>query len=133
MRKTSQMLCWRSYEIYERETETNPPRRDMMDRIGKPEDKCDRQKDNHICFAPRDARIGTKTDGFVRGAILITVSYKLFSDSVHETVRLGAYTRISGREAYVIVLLSITLIFWFADSIHHIAPGWIGLGFTLVY
>ncbi|WP_238984937.1 SLC13 family permease [Candidatus Glomeribacter gigasporarum] len=69
----------------------------------------------------------------VRGAILITVSYKLFSDSVHETVRLGAYTRISGREAYVIVLLSITLIFWFADSIHHIAPGWIGLGFTLVY
>ncbi len=69
----------------------------------------------------------------VRGAILITVSYKLFGDTVHGIVHPGAYARISGREAHAIVLLSITLILWFTDSIHHLAPGWIGLGFTLVY
>lgn len=31
------------------------------------------------------------------------------------------------------LLLGLTLSLWFADSIHHVAPGWVGLGFALVY
>jgi len=31
------------------------------------------------------------------------------------------------------VLLAITLAFWFTDAVHRIAPGWVGLGFALVY
>ena len=69
----------------------------------------------------------------VRGAILVCVSHWLFADKVDEVAIPAASARMSARELHAIVLLMITLLFWFTDSIHHIAPGWVGLGFTLAY
>ena len=69
----------------------------------------------------------------VRGAVLVLVSYKLFADKVGKIDHSAASARVTAREAHAIVLLAITLAFWFTDSIHHIAPGWVGLGFTLAY
>lgn len=69
----------------------------------------------------------------VRGAILVYASHWLFADTVDEVAIPAAKVRMSTRELHAVVLLTITLLFWFTDSIHHIAPGWVGLGFTLAY
>lgn len=69
----------------------------------------------------------------VRGVILVYASHWLFADQVDEVAIPPASARMTARELHAIVLLAITLLFWFTDSIHHIAPGWVGLGFTLAY
>jgi hypothetical protein len=69
----------------------------------------------------------------VRGAILIFASYWMFGDKVGEVSMPVSSERLTTRELHAIVLLAVTLLFWFTDSIHHIAPGWVGLGFTLAY
>lgn len=69
----------------------------------------------------------------VRGAILVYVSHRLFGDKVDEVPIPATSTRMSARELHAVFLLAITLLFWFTDSIHHVAPGWVGLGFTLAY
>jgi di/tricarboxylate transporter len=69
----------------------------------------------------------------VRGAILVFVSHRLFADSVKKVSGATERIPVGRRELHTIVLLSVTLAFWFTDSVHHISPGWIGLGFTLAY
>lgn len=69
----------------------------------------------------------------VRGAVLIAVSYKFFHDTVPVRRQPTSYVPISRCELHTIMLLSITLVLWFTDAIHHIAPGWIGLGFSIAY
>ncbi|MBW0445689.1 sodium:sulfate symporter [bacterium M00.F.Ca.ET.228.01.1.1] len=69
----------------------------------------------------------------VRGAVLIFASYWLFADTVHAVSVSTDRVAVSKRELHTVALLTITLAFWFTDSIHHIAPGWVGLGFTLAY
>jgi hypothetical protein len=69
----------------------------------------------------------------VRGAVLVFASHRLFADSVGEVSVPADRVAMSKRELHAILLLAITLALWFTDSIHHIAPGWVGLGFTLAY
>jgi len=69
----------------------------------------------------------------VRGAVLIFASYWLFADTVPAVSVSTERVRVSKRELHTMALLAITLAFWFTDSVHHIAPGWVGLGFTLAY
>lgn len=69
----------------------------------------------------------------MRGAILVFASHRFFADSVEEASLPTERVAVSRRELHTIVLLAITLAFWFTDSVHHIAPGWVGLGFTLAY
>ncbi|WP_232442379.1 SLC13 family permease [Burkholderia ubonensis] len=69
----------------------------------------------------------------VRGAVLVLASYWLFADTVGEVEIPAARVALGRREWHAIVLLAITLALWFTDAVHHVAPGWVGLGFTLVY
>jgi di/tricarboxylate transporter len=69
----------------------------------------------------------------VRGAVLVYASHWLFADSVGAAVVPKGRSALSKHEWHIILLLAITLGFWFTDSVHHIAPGWVGLGFTLAY
>jgi di/tricarboxylate transporter len=69
----------------------------------------------------------------VRGAVLVFASHRLFADSVGEVSVPADRVAMSKRELHAILLLAIALALWFTDSIHHIAPGWVGLGFTLAY
>ena len=69
----------------------------------------------------------------VRGAVLVAVSYLMFPDTVSGEPPQPAIKPLSAHEVRVIVLLSATLTLWLTDSIHHLAPGWVGLGFSLAY
>ncbi|WP_232457751.1 2Fe-2S iron-sulfur cluster-binding protein [Burkholderia ubonensis] len=69
----------------------------------------------------------------VRGAVRVLASYWLFADTVGEVEIPAARVALGRREWHAIVLLAITLALWFTDAVHHVAPGWVGLGFTLVY
>lgn len=69
----------------------------------------------------------------VRGTILVFASHWLFADKVDDLAITEVSKRVTARELHTIALLAITLLFWFTDSIHHIAPGWVGLGFTIAY
>lgn len=69
----------------------------------------------------------------VRGAVLIGVAHWIFADRVHEVVLPPGGDAMRRSEWHTLVLLAVTLGFWFTDSLHHIAPGWVGLGFALVY
>lgn len=69
----------------------------------------------------------------VRGAVLVFASHWFFADSVGEVSVQTGRVAVSRRELHIMLLLAITLGFWFTDSIHHIAPGWVGLGFTIAY
>ncbi|WP_175664526.1 SLC13 family permease [Burkholderia ambifaria] len=69
----------------------------------------------------------------VRGAVLVLASWWLFADTVGEVEIPAARVALGRREWHAIVLLAITLAFWFTDAVHRIAPGWVGLGFALVY
>lgn len=70
----------------------------------------------------------------VKGAILTGCTVWLFPD------RLGAITRagreplqpLSGKERRLAVILFLTLAFWMTDSLHGIAPAWIGLAAAVV-
>lgn len=68
-----------------------------------------------------------------RGAVLIAASYWLFPDRITRTPAAEEIEPIGRRGWHTVILLSLTLAAWFTDSIHDIAPGWIGLGFTLLY
>lgn len=69
----------------------------------------------------------------VRGAVLVLASWWLFADTVGEVEIPAARVALGRREWHAIVLLAITLAFWFTDAVHRIAPGWVGLGFALAY
>jgi di/tricarboxylate transporter len=69
----------------------------------------------------------------VRGAILIGVSYRLFPDRVEADPPAPHTAPLSRQEVRVLILLSATLALWLTDSLHRIAPGWVGLGFSLAY
>ncbi|KVO89651.1 sodium:sulfate symporter [Burkholderia ubonensis] len=69
----------------------------------------------------------------VRGAVRVLASYWLFADTVGEVEIPAARVALGRREWHAIVLLAITLALWFTDAVHHVAPAWVGLGFTLVY
>lgn len=69
----------------------------------------------------------------VRGAILIATSYLMFPASVQRNVPTPQAAPLSRHEIRVLFLLSVMLLLWFTDTVHGIAPGWIGLGFSLAY
>lgn len=69
----------------------------------------------------------------VRGAVLVFVSHRIFADSVGAVGATDRRMPFSKPELRVLLLLGLTLALWFTDSIHHVAPGWVGLGFVLVY
>lgn len=69
----------------------------------------------------------------VRGAVLVASSYWLFPATVDRSPALPAMERLSRTELRVLVLLSVTLALWLTDSLHGIAPGWVGLGFSAAY
>lgn len=69
----------------------------------------------------------------VRGAILIAASYWLFPATVDTLPPSPSMDRLSRPEIRVLVLLSVTLVLWLSDSLHRIAPGWVGLGFSVAY
>lgn len=68
-----------------------------------------------------------------RGAVLVGTSFLMFADTVSAEPLQSKPTSLSREEMRVSILLLATLGFWFTDSLHHIAPGWVGLGFSLAY
>lgn len=69
----------------------------------------------------------------VRGAVLVGTSFLMFADTVLAEPPRAKAPPLSREEMRVSILLLATLGFWFTDSLHHIAPGWVGLGFSLAY
>ncbi|WP_186104662.1 SLC13 family permease [Burkholderia gladioli] len=70
----------------------------------------------------------------LRGAVLVLAAWRLFPDRIDTAGAAGAPpAALSRREWHAMTLLAITLAGWFSDAWHHVAPGWIGLGFALVY
>lgn len=69
----------------------------------------------------------------LRGGVLIAVSYFFFHDRIEAIDRFASLSPWSGEEKYTLSLISLMLFLWFTDAVHHIAPGWVGLGFVIVY
>ncbi|WP_246793518.1 SLC13 family permease [Burkholderia perseverans] len=70
----------------------------------------------------------------VRGAVLVYAARRLFPDQAQAARAPDAPHSAPGRrELHAAALLAITLGLWLTDSLHHVAPGRVGLGFVLVY
>ena len=69
----------------------------------------------------------------LRGLILTGAAFLMFPDTIPGELRPREPTRMSADEWRVLLLLFVTLALWFTDSIHHVAPGWVGLGFSIAY
>lgn len=65
--------------------------------------------------------------GLLKGIALIACIYMLFRGKPRPTVMAGSTGPLSVAERRLAVLVLLTLAFWFTDTIHGIAPAWVGL------
>ncbi|GJE16818.1 SLC13 family permease [Methylobacterium marchantiae] len=65
----------------------------------------------------------------VKGLVLVAAIVRLFPDRMHPTAaeEVGTMPSFSPEERRLTIVLALTLAFWVTDSLHHIAPAWIGL------
>uniref|UniRef100_UPI00310189C0 SLC13 family permease n=1 Tax=Neorhizobium sp. EC2-8 TaxID=3129230 RepID=UPI00310189C0 len=68
-----------------------------------------------------------------RTLLLAGVSFMMFPDTVTIEPATTEKTPFSPNEWRVLTLLAITLGLWLTDSLHRIAPGWVGLGYAITY
>ncbi|WP_162492386.1 hypothetical protein [Burkholderia plantarii] len=70
----------------------------------------------------------------VRGAVLVYAARRLFPDQARAgRVPATPFPAPDRREWHAAAPLAITLGFWLTDSLHHVAPCRVGLGFVSVY
>ena len=68
-----------------------------------------------------------------KGAMLVALIVRLFPDRLAETARgLPTLPPISGAERRLAIILACTLALWMTDSLHGLAPAWVGLAAAVI-
>ena len=69
----------------------------------------------------------------VKGAMLVALIVRLFPDRVARSAQsLPALPPVSGAERRLAVILACTLALWMTDSLHGLAPAWVGLAAAVI-
>ncbi|HEX6004661.1 MAG TPA: SLC13 family permease, partial [Burkholderiales bacterium] len=70
--------------------------------------------------------------GLMKALSIIALVWWLFPDKTRSEPHTAARQPMSGEERRLTVILIVALVLWATDIVHHIQPGWIGLGAALV-